>query len=307
MSCRISLRRAGGLYFLFLLSILIFASVSGLAGAEKLDPESQSFYQYARLIMTKEEKDIFTHLPDVATRKEFIDDFWLKRDPDPDTKPNEFKDEFYRRIEYANRRFKEGTPGWKTDRGWVYIHIGEPDKVEEYFDNQTPDRGGATILWVYYQYELGIVFVDERNNGTYRMRRYDGSFLEAMDSLRLGQVPYARGEKRRFVNFKLSYEPARGEIAVRLPAEAIDFQDEGVGLRADLDFQFFVYRKDGPKLAEFKQEKSYQGTIEQTEKLKEVEFVFPYSLSPGRYYLDVLITGKNGSLGKTRKIFEVKV
>jgi GWxTD domain-containing protein len=305
-----SLRGRGAhrcLYVLLAFAFLAGLAVCGGADRVRLDPESKSFYQYARLIMTGEEKDIFNHLPDAATRQEFIQDFWAKRDPDPGTKANEFKDEFYRRIDYANRRFKEGTPGWKTDRGWVYIHVGEPDKTEEFHDNENPEVRGSTIWWVYYRYELGIEFVDERNNGTYRMRNYDGDFLEAMDSLKLGAIPYTRGEKRRFANFKLSYEADSREITVRLPSEAIDFQDDKGGFRADLDFQVFVYRKGGPKLDEFKLEKSYQGTIEQTEKLKEISFVFPYSLAAGDYYLDVLITGRNGSLGKTRKIFEVKV
>jgi GWxTD domain-containing protein len=293
-------------HLLGLAVVALLAACGGGAGI-RLDPESQSFYDYARLIMTSQEKDIFRHLLDAATRKEFIEEFWNKRDPDPDTRENEYKDEFYSRVEYANKRFKEGTPGWKTDRGRIYIYMGPPDKFEEFFDQEDPDIRGSIIWWIYYQYELGIEFVDQRNNGTYTIRRYDGNFFEALDSFKLGQVPYARGEKRKFVNFKLSYDAPRREIAVLLPTEAFDFKSEAGGFRADLDFEFFIYRKGGQKLDEFKLEKSYRGTIEQTEKLKEISFSFPYNFAAGDYYVDVLVIGKDGSLGKTRRIFEIKV
>ena len=72
----------------------VLAANALTAAKPKLDPESAKFYQSARLIMTKEETKIFKHLPDADSRKEFIADFWLKRDPDPDTPDNEFRTEF---------------------------------------------------------------------------------------------------------------------------------------------------------------------------------------------------------------------
>jgi len=288
------------------LAALAIAAACGGAGV-KLDPESRTFYEYARLIMTGEEKDVFTHLPDPGTRKEYIQEFWRKRDPDPDTPENEFRDGFYTRIEYANKRFKEGTPGWKTERGRIYIYMGPPDKFDEYVTHDDPDIRGPILWWIYYDYDLGIEFVDQRNTGSFSMRHYTGNFFEALDRFKLGDLPFVRGEKRLFVNFKLDYEPARREFFVRLPSEAIDFRDEGAGFRVDLEFQFFIYRKGGAKLDEFKLEKTYRGTIENTEKLKEISFAVPYNLQPGEYYIDVIITGKDKSLGKTRRIFEVKV
>jgi GWxTD domain-containing protein len=129
------------------LTILVLGLVSCSGSEQKitLDPESRDFYTYAQLIMTKVEKNIFNHLPDKEARKEFMADFWVKRDPDPDTKENEFKDEFYRRIEYANKRFREGTPGWKTDRGRIYIYLGPPDKFEETFTHSGIDSRGEIV------------------------------------------------------------------------------------------------------------------------------------------------------------------
>ena len=65
-------------------------------------------------------------------REQFIEQFWLRRDPTPDTAENEFKEEHYRRIAYANERYASGIPGWKTDRGRIYITFGPPDENESH-------------------------------------------------------------------------------------------------------------------------------------------------------------------------------
>jgi GWxTD domain-containing protein len=88
----------------------------GTAGT-KMDAESEKFYQLARLIMTSEESKIFKLLPDAEARKEFIKDFWDKRNPDPDSPTNTFKTEYEGRVAYANKHFREGGLGLNTDRG----------------------------------------------------------------------------------------------------------------------------------------------------------------------------------------------
>jgi GWxTD domain-containing protein len=272
-----------------------------------LDPESAGFYETAQLIMTGEEKDIFNHLPDAESRREFIEDFWHKRDPDYYTEANEFKDEFYSRLEYTNKRFKEGTPGWKTDRGRIYIFMGPPDKFEEFFTHEDSNVRGPILWWAYYEYKLGIEFVDERNDGTYKIRRYEGDFFEALDSLILGRVPYRTGAARKFVNFRIDYSRQNSEIAVRLPAEAISFQEEGEMQRADFEFQVYVYDKDGAKVEEFKDEKTFRIPLSDLADMKEVVIPLSHEFPPGEYYLDMIIIGKSGALGKTRKIVDLRV
>lgn len=293
-------------------ALLLAFLAAGLAGCSRgpkiaLDPESEAFYETARLIMTDEEGDVFRHLPDAASRKEFIQDFWLKRDPDPETEENEFKKEFFARIEYANKRFREGVPGWKTDRGRIYIYMGPPDKFEEFFNHDDPDIRGPILFWIYYNYELGIEFVDERNDGRYRIRQYDGNFFEALDNIKLGQAPPQKGEKRKFANFKLKYNQETKEIEVSLPAEAFNFKDEGGQLRADLEFHVYVYGKNQAKLEEFKEIKSISEPEARFLEMKNVVISLSHEFSPGEYYLDVIITGKEATLGKTRKIFSIRV
>jgi GWxTD domain-containing protein len=85
----------------------------------------------AAYIITREEKEAYLKLEINAERQQFIDNFWLRRDPTPDTEINEFRDEHYERMAYANEHFASGIPGWRTDRGRIYIIYGKPDRVEK--------------------------------------------------------------------------------------------------------------------------------------------------------------------------------
>jgi len=81
-------------------------------------------------IITPEERSSFLKLQTNEEREEFIEQFWLRRNPDPDSPENTFKEEHYRRIAYANEHFASGIPGWKTDRGRIYIMWGPPDEID---------------------------------------------------------------------------------------------------------------------------------------------------------------------------------
>ncbi len=81
-----------------------------------------------KYIIAPEEKSVFSKLTTDEEKEEFIEQFWYRRDPDPMTPTNEFKEEHYRRIAYANERFASGMPGWMTDRGRIYIIHGAPDR-----------------------------------------------------------------------------------------------------------------------------------------------------------------------------------
>jgi hypothetical protein len=184
--------------------------------------------------------------------------------------------------------------------------MGPPDKFDEIFSHQDPQINGPILFWVYYDYQLAIEFIDIRGDGSYQIRRYDGFFFEALDSLKMGYRPVLKGEKKKFASFKLDYDKNTGKIEIALPVDVFKFRDEGGRMRADLDFTFFIYRKDGTKLTEFKEERAFAEPLETYLELKKLVFDFPYPLAAGRYYIDVVIVGTDGSLGKTRKIFEVK-
>src|ERR1700733_13386439 len=116
-------------------------------------------------IITDEERSAFLQLQTNEEREQFIEAFWQRRDPTPDTVENEFKEEHYRRIAYANERFASGIPGWKTDRGRIYIIWGPPDEIEAHptgglYNRPSEEGGGSTTTYPYedwrYRYMEGI-------------------------------------------------------------------------------------------------------------------------------------------------------
>ncbi len=137
-------------------------------------------------VITDPERKAFKKLATDDERERFIEEFWRRRDPDPDTEENEFKEQYYERIAYANEHFASGIPGWKTDRGRIWIMYGKPDGLESHPSGGTYDRpshegGGSTTTYPFetwfYRYLPGvgsgveIEFVDPTGSGEYRIAR----------------------------------------------------------------------------------------------------------------------------------------
>jgi GWxTD domain-containing protein len=137
-------------------------------------------------IITKDEKKAFYALTTDEERENFIENFWRRRDPNPDTEENEYREEYYERIAYANEHYASGIPGWKTDRGRIYITWGKPDSVESHpsggaYDRPSYEGGGSTTTypfetWFYRHLDnvgdgIEIEFVDPTGTGEYRIAR----------------------------------------------------------------------------------------------------------------------------------------
>ena len=135
-------------------------------------------------IISPEERQAFLQLETNEEREQFIEAFWLRRSSNPDLPDNDFKEEHYRRIAYANEHFASGIPGWKTDRGRIYIIWGKPDEIESHPTGGTYDRpieegGGSTTTYAFerwrYRYLEGIQenveleFVDPSGSGEYHL------------------------------------------------------------------------------------------------------------------------------------------
>jgi GWxTD domain-containing protein len=135
-------------------------------------------------IITDEEKAAFKQLSNDEERDSFIEAFWQRRDPTPDTEENEYKEEHYQRIAYANEHFAAGIPGWKSDRGRIYIMYGKADEIESHpsggsYERPMSEGGGETSTFPFedwrYRYlegigqEVIIEFVDTCMCGEYHM------------------------------------------------------------------------------------------------------------------------------------------
>ncbi|HLV02661.1 MAG TPA: GWxTD domain-containing protein [Acidobacteriota bacterium] len=177
---------------LFLIVVLSLSATPLLAqdDAERLrQEEAEDYYEKwlredVKYIITDEEKAVFRNLTTPEEKEQFIEQFWFRRDPDPRTPVNEFKDEHYRRIAYANERFASGLPGWMTDRGRIYIIHGPPVEIESHPSGGTYQRpiheGGGTTstfpfeIWRYRHIEgigsdIELEFVDPSFSGEYRL------------------------------------------------------------------------------------------------------------------------------------------
>src|SRR5882672_645717 len=137
-----------------------------------------------RWIITDEERNAFKQLSNDEERDNFVEGFWLRRDPTPDTLENEFKEEHYRRIAYANEHYASGIPGWKADRGRIYITYGPADEIESHpsggsYERPMAEGGGQTSTYPFEQWryryiegignDIIIEFVDPTMTGEYRM------------------------------------------------------------------------------------------------------------------------------------------
>jgi GWxTD domain-containing protein len=205
--------RSAALFMIFALSLSIFAMPSlGRSGGvfaqdEQKDKEQEkrkrenakksekekvkSVYKRwkdedVRWIITDEERKVFDSLKTDDEREQFIEQFWFIRDPDPDTDVNEYREEYYTRIAYANEHYTSGIPGWKTDRGRIYIMFGKPDEIESHpsggsYDRPAWEGGGTTSTYPFenwwYRYiegvgsDVEIEFVDPTGSGEYRIAR----------------------------------------------------------------------------------------------------------------------------------------
>ncbi len=186
-----------------LLSLLLLLTVSltfpgqALANEKKDDrdtsavqqEEAEDYYerwlnQDVTYIISDEEESVFKSLTSPEEKELFIEQFWRRRDPDLRTAINEFKEEHYRRIAYVNERFYAGVPGWKTDRGMIYILHGPPHEIESYvtggnYNRSFSEGGGSTVVhplevWRYRHLEgvgddIVLEFVDRTYTGTYKL------------------------------------------------------------------------------------------------------------------------------------------
>jgi GWxTD domain-containing protein len=193
-------------------------------------------------IITSEEKKAFNALKTDEERENFIENFWRRRDPNPDTEENEYRDEYFERIAYANEHYASGIPGWRTDRGRIYITWGKPDSVESHpsggnYDRPSYEGGGSTTtypfeIWFYRHLDgvgdgIEIEFVDPTGSGEYRIAR-DANEKDALASVpgaglttseQLGlttkadrivglggqQAPYQREQDTMFRRMELQY------------------------------------------------------------------------------------------------------
>lgn len=297
-----------------LVLVVLVGACASTRLARELDPESREFYSKVRYIITPEEKKAFLALRD-EDRQAFIEDFWRRRDPTPATEENEYKTEYFRRIDQSNHLFSGGgAPGWLQDRGRVYITLGPPDHREVYPRGVT-FYGIPTEYWWYGFFV--IRFVDERWVDDYRI---DPDSAAQITVINQAQTDWnkplerlARGEPKAPAMPGLDVRIAKADgggtrFTLVLPYRNIWLKAQGDRLEAGLEVTMTVRDAAGADAWSFTQ--TYPLAID-TDRLKEVlggeftaEAVAP--LDPGSYTLVVTVVNTNdGSKASFEKAFEI--
>jgi GWxTD domain-containing protein len=169
---------------LLFFALTLALTASGQSKSQKKEALDDWIKGDVRYLITEEERAVYEKLTTAEERERFIEEFWRRRDPNPQTPENEFREEFYRRIAYANQNFGAGMPGWLTDRGRVYVLYGPPNRRDAHpmggRYEKPPNQGGDTVttfpfeVWEYDYIsgigeDLTIEFVDRSGAGLYTL------------------------------------------------------------------------------------------------------------------------------------------
>ncbi len=279
---------------LMLMGLFIMVSCGG---KKKIDldasPHYDEFFEKTRLIMLREEIKIYKHLPDKEAREAFIKEFWDKRDPNPATPENEAKIEFDRRIEFINRWFSEATSknqGWESDRGRVYLLLGEPDERNTGYIT-VADRFGRLMnvkaeFWGYQRHGLYLTFRDN-GFGEFRLGGWPTTLLAAMESEKFAIFDEKKVSER--LKFKATYDTETSEIRVQIPVENVNFEEKESKMSADFKITVHIYY-NYERIDEVQETRTFAAAKDEILKMQHIQLTIPYTLSSkGKYSFDIIV------------------
>ena len=281
-----------------ILALLIGTVACSSTARANLDPESETFLSSVRYIITKDEKKDFLNLPP-SERPAFIEEFWKRRDPDPQTKINEYRDMYYQRIQEANSIFRDGLgEGWLQDRGRIYILLGPPDTRQQY--PRGYNMGDfPTEVWMYGFYH--IVFVDQDWNGNFELVKGGAYNLAQIMKTQMAWKPRITSDKVVFDtsgDIEVLDEGGRQHVLVKIPYRNIWMRAEGENLETTIVAEIrIVDAKTQDKVWESK--KDYPISIKDSalEKMYDENYMIkvPIQLPEGEYKMDVILENRTDS------------
>ena len=306
--------------------LFLFSSCRLYRLEKKLNPVNAEFLSKVRYIITRKERKIFLELPD-SEKKAFRENFWEIRDPDPDTDENEFKMEYFNRIETANELFvSDGIPGWLTDRGRIYILFGPP------YERMTYAMGSASgnrsrEIWYYGTFP--VVFIDSENTGQFKLVTYDLTSLRSLNLNYLHAISKAQNQARgipeetkdffdfnwRIKKYIIAENRIEGTIEIDIPYNVIWLNAEGEILKTVLDVELEL--KDSEDNIIWRHEDAFEIAAKDEElgKLKgkkykiEIPFILDQNstgLPQGRNLLYAVVRNRSGN-EEAKKVMEVKM
>jgi GWxTD domain-containing protein len=272
--------------------------------AFKMEPAEgtfkDTFFEKTRLIMTKDEIGIYKHLPDKAAKEKFIEEFWKKRDPSPETEENENREEFIERIEYANKWFFEGSKGkgWDTERGRILLQLGFPEE-RAWGERTLTDPQGALLtskrapmeIWTYYRYQLVLYFVDWDSSGKLLLNKVPSNLPYALEKARFSLDLRDQSNLKRAFRFEAAY--SENQFVITVPTNKLSYEEKNGTMNVDFDITVYVYL-DSKKIDQYNYNKTLSLDKEELLKMKTLQFEVPYSVTQkGKYYFDIVIEEKS--------------
>jgi GWxTD domain-containing protein len=306
--------RAGWILLLFIAAACRVSKVE-----QQLSPQNSEFLSQVRYIITNEEKKAFLALPD-SDKEQFIEEFWKRRDPDPGTKENEFKIEYFKRIESANKLFGgEGRPGWLTDRGKIYILFGPP--ASRSTTPLTGDAGGR-CQEVWYYGAFPVIFVDMNCDGHFILGTLDLAHLHNLNMAQeIAQNPIV-SEKGPKIDFDFSLRKntkvesrVEGLVEIEIPVRTIWFSSEEGKFATTFDLELEI--RDSNNAVRWQYKNSYNVAMT-PEQLKEnqknkyrIEIPFAVdqgidAFRQGRNKIQIVLKNRTGQ-EELRKVAEFKL
>lgn len=294
---------------LIVLAMLPLLALNFCGGANKeliqdLPEDDRHFLSQVRYIITRAEKKKFLSLATQADRIQFRKEFWKKRDPDPSTDENEFKNRFFSRMEEANRLFIEGGgAGWLSDRGRVYILIGPPEYKRVYPTGYRM-RDLPSEVWVYGTFP--IIFVDRNRTGDYQLTSLGAYHIaEIMKQQKLGS-PKVEGVKNPFgFSLRLFKEKQTGRhnLQIIMPYKNIIFKEIKDSFGAEIIVHVTLTEVNNKQSQTMKTPHTILIGASDLEKLnKNYLFNIPLKLEPGKYEATVVVENQDDDINVRDKI-----
>lgn len=283
---------------------------------QQLVPEYAEFLSKVQYIISKEERKVFLDLSD-AEKPQFIEDFWKRRDPDPYTEVNEFKEEYFERLKAADKLFHgEGKPGILTDRGRIYILFGPPtDRITTPMSRDSYDR----CREVWYYGDFPVLFVDMNCNGNYTLASLDLSHLHDLSMAQAAAQKTVIQQHKPFLNFDLNLKKNpkvesrfEGLVVIEIPYRSIWF--EAAGDKFKTTFEAELELRDSENTLHWSNKSSYDLILTEAELRGnqnaaygiEIPFVVERdiaALRQGKNKIQVILRNKTGK-EELRKVAE---
>ena len=314
-----------GISLIFCLGmIVLFSSSCQYYRIEKqLDPENADWLNKVRYIITSKERRLFLDLP-TAEKEQFKEDFWKRRDPDLGTEENEFKMEYFNRIERSNHIFiSEGRAGWLTDRGRIFVLFGPP------MDRITYPQGFNRCQEIWYYGNFPVVFIDQTCTGKFVLVTYNLSSIQQYNLMYMHEFNLAQARAQQtikgqdgFFNFdwkiKTTLEqPERieGMVFIETPYANIWFKEADGILKTILEVHLELRDKD--EMVVWEHDESFHVEISEEElsgdKNKEHQTEIPFvitkdvnRLRQGRNKFFIQIINQTGD-AKLRKVLDYSI